>query len=64
MISIIEGDIKDAKYVSKEILFTNLDYLTDGIFISNNPNIYYGVRLKQLNRRVRNKLNSRIISLT
>lgn len=64
MIPIIEGDIKDAKYVSGGIPFINLDHLTDGTLIPSNPDIYYGARPEQLNRRVRDELSSYIIPLT
>lgn len=60
----IEGDIRDTKYVSRGIPFINLDYLTDGILILSNPDIYYGARPEQLNQRVRDKLSSYIIPST
>jgi hypothetical protein len=63
VILIIEGDIGDAKCVSEEILFTNLDPLTNSTLILGNPNIYYSARPKQLDRRVRDKLDSQIILL-
>jgi hypothetical protein len=64
VISVIEGDIKDAKYVSGRIPFTNLGPLTDSTLVPDNPDIYYGARPEQLDRRVRNELNSHIIPLT
>lgn len=60
----IEGDIRDAKCVSGEIPFTNLDPLTDGTLVPGNPDIYYGARPEQLNRRVRDKLSGHIIPST
>ena len=64
VISIIEGEIRDAKCVSGEIPFTNLDHLTDGTLVSGNPDIYYGARPEQLDRRVRNELSGHIIPST
>jgi hypothetical protein len=64
VIPIIEGDIRDAKCVSGGIPFTNLDHLTDGTLVPGNPDIYYGARPEQLNRRVRDKFSGRIIPST
>ena len=46
MILIIEDEIWDGKYVLKKIFFINLDYLIDSIFLPNNPDRFYEVRLK------------------
>ena len=48
VILIIEGDIRDTKYVLGGIPFINLDYLIDGILIPGNPDRYYSVYPKQL----------------
>jgi hypothetical protein len=64
VIPIIEGEIRDAKCVSGGLLFTNLDHLTDGTLAPGNPDIYYGARPEQLNRRVRNELSGHIIPST
>jgi hypothetical protein len=64
VISIIEGDIRDAKCVSGGIPFTNLDHLTDGTLVPGNPDIYYGARHEQLDRRVRKELSGHIIPST
>lgn len=64
VIPIIEGNIRDAKYGSGGILFTNLDHLTDGTLVPGNPDIYYGACPEQLDRRVRDKLSSHIIPST
>ena len=61
MIPIIEGDIRDARCVSGGIPFTNLDALTDGTLVPVNPDIYYGARPQQLDRRVRDELSGYII---
>lgn len=64
VIPTIKGEIKDAKCVSGGIPFTNLDHLTDGTLVPGNPDLYYGARPEQLDRRVRNELNGRIIPST
>jgi hypothetical protein len=61
VISIIEGEIRDAKCVLEGILFTNLDHLTNGILVPGNPDLYYGARPEQLDRRVRDELSGHII---
>ncbi len=60
VIPIIEGDIGDLKCVAGDIPFTNLDHLTDGSLVPGNPDLYYGARPEQLNRRVREELSHRI----
>lgn len=64
VIPIIEGNIKDAKCCSGGILFANLDHLTDGTLVPGNPDIYYGARPEQLDRRVRNELSGHITPST
>jgi hypothetical protein len=64
VIPIIEGDIRDAKCISGGIPFTNLEHLTDGTLVPGNPDIYYGARPEQLNRRVRDELSGHIIPST
>jgi hypothetical protein len=64
VIPIIEGDIGDAKCVSGGLPFTNLDHLTDGTLVPGNPDIYYGARPEQLDRRVRDELSGHIIPST
>ena len=64
VIPYIEGDIKDAKCVSGGIPFTNLAPLTDGTLVPGNPDIYYGARPEQLDRRVRDELGGHIIPST
>jgi hypothetical protein len=41
--------------------FTNLDHLTDGILVPDNPDLYYGARPEQLDRRVRDELSGQIV---
>lgn len=64
VIPIIEGDIGDAKCISGGIPFTNLDHLTDGTLVPGNPDIYYGIRPEQLDRRVRDNLSDHIVPST
>ena len=64
VIPIIEGDIRDARCVSGGIPFTNLDPLTDGTLVPGNPDIYYGARPEQLDRRVRDELGGHIVPST
>ncbi|MCJ1381926.1 hypothetical protein MMC17_005038 [Xylographa soralifera] len=64
VIPIIEGDTADPKCVSGGIPFTHLDPLTDGTLAPGNPDIYYGARPEQLDRRVRDELSGHIIPST
>jgi len=64
VIPIIEGKISDSKCVSGGIPFANLEHLTDGTIVAGNPDIYYGTRPEQLNRRIRDELNSYVIPST
>jgi hypothetical protein len=64
VIPIIEGNSQDARCVSGGIPFTNLDPLTDGTLVPGNPDIYYGARPEQLNRRVRDDLSGGSIPST
>lgn len=64
VVPIIEGNVEDAKCVSGGIPFTNLDHLTDGTLVPGNPDIYYGARPEQLDRRVRDELSGDIVPST
>ena len=64
VIPTIEGEIRDAKCVAGGIPFTNLDDLTDGTLAPGNPDLFYGARPEQLDRRVRDKLSGHIIPST
>ena len=64
VIPTIEGDIRDAKCVSGGIPLKNLDHLTDGTIKPGNPDVYYGARPEQLDRRVREDLNGYIVPST
>ena len=60
VIPIIEGYVRDAKCVSGGVAFTNLDHLTDGTLKPGNPDLYYGARPEQIERRIRTKLSNQI----
>ena len=62
--STIQGETRDAGCVSGGIPFKNLDPLADGTLVLGNPDLYYGARPEQLDRRVRMELSGRIIPST
>lgn len=64
VIPIIEGKIADDKCVEGDVSFTNLEPLTNNILTAAKPDLYYGARPEQLDRRVRDELNDRIIPST
>jgi hypothetical protein len=64
VIPLIEGKIRDGKCRSGGIPFTNLDPLTDGTLKPGNPDVYYGARPEQLNRKIREELGGRIVPST
>ncbi|KAF7503146.1 hypothetical protein GJ744_004288 [Endocarpon pusillum] len=64
VIPIIEGKIEDNKCVEEDILFTNLAPLINDALTAAKPDLYYGARPEQLNRRVRDELSSYIIPST
>ena len=64
VITILEGQIGDARCRSGGISFKNLEGLTDHKLTPGNPNVYYGARPEQLNRTVREDLSRQIIPST
>ena len=64
VIPIIEGKITDDKCVEGEVLFTNLKPLTNDMLTAAKPDLYYGARPEQLDRRVRDELSGHIIPST
>ncbi|MCJ1449359.1 MAG: hypothetical protein MMC23_009879 [Stictis urceolatum] len=64
VIPIIEGKIPDSKCRSGGIPFNNLDPLTDGTLKPGNPDIFYGARPEQLDRKVRQELEGLIVPST
>jgi hypothetical protein len=64
VIPIIEGKITDNKCVKGEVLFTNLKPLTNDMLTAAKPDLYYGARPEQLDRRVRDELSGHIIPST
>ena len=61
VIPTIEGKMKNDRYVTGNVLFTNLDPLTDDGLARAKPDIYYGARPEQVDRRVRDELSGHII---
>ncbi|OAP55644.1 hypothetical protein AYL99_09796 [Fonsecaea erecta] len=62
VIPIIEGC--DHKCVCRDVPFTNLDHLTDGTLAPGRPDICYGARPEQLDRRVLDELSKSIVPST
>ncbi|MCJ1449624.1 MAG: hypothetical protein MMC23_010146, partial [Stictis urceolatum] len=63
VIPIIEGTVS-GRSRSGGVPFNNLDPLTDGTLKPGNPDIFYGARPEQLDRRVRKDLGGQIIPST
>ena len=61
VIPTIEGRIADRRCVGEDLLFTNLNPLTDEISARAKPDLYYGARPEQLDRSVRDRLSKHII---
>ena len=61
VIPIIEGKVGDDKCDEGDVLFTNLDSLTNDTLTSAKPDLYYGARPELLNRHVREELSGYII---
>lgn len=61
VIPTIEGRIADQQCVGEEVVFTNLNPLTDGVSTRAQPDLYYGARPEQLDRSIRNRLSKHII---
>lgn len=64
VIPIIEGEIGDGRCVAGDVLFNNLDRLTDGTLTPGKPDLFYCARPEQLDRRVRAELSNCIIPST
>ncbi|KAL8932935.1 MAG: hypothetical protein Q9211_006046 [Gyalolechia sp. 1 TL-2023] len=64
VVPIIEGKITDDKCVEGDILFTNFQPLTNDMLTAAKPDLYYGARPEQLDRRVRDELSGHIIPST
>ncbi|OCK95792.1 uncharacterized protein K441DRAFT_686592 [Cenococcum geophilum 1.58] len=61
LVPIIAGKIRDDKCDEGEILYTNLDALTNDRLKVAKPDLYYGARQEQLDRKVREELSGHII---
>ena len=65
VISVIEGNSRESKYVCGRIKFGNLQNLTgDCTLTPGNPDLYDGARPEQLDRRIRDRLKGMIIPST
>ncbi|KAG5926929.1 hypothetical protein E4U42_002805 [Claviceps africana] len=64
VIPIIEGSVGDSKCTERDVLFANLDPLTDGTITHGKPDLYYGARPEELDRQVRRELHGHIIPST
>ena len=64
VIPIIQGKISNGRCVAGDVIFSNLDHLTDGALLSGKPDLFYGARPEQLNRRIRNELKGHIVPST
>ena len=62
VIPTIEGEIRDDKCVQGDVYFTNLDPLTKDKLKVAKPDLYYGARPEQLDRKVREELSGHIIA--
>ncbi|POR38763.1 Uncharacterized protein TPAR_01048 [Tolypocladium paradoxum] len=64
VIPILEGDIGDSRCVNADILFANLEHLTDGSLVVAKPDRYYGSRPETLDSKVRRELHHYIVPST
>ncbi|OJD24176.1 hypothetical protein ACJ73_04462 [Blastomyces percursus] len=64
VIPVLDGDISDRKCVGGEYPFGNLAPLTDGTLSSAKPDHFFGARLEQLNRSIREALSDQIMPST
>ena len=64
VIPIIEDKVKDNKCVEGDVPFNNLAPLTNDELKAAKPDLYYGARPEQLDRRVRDELSGHIIPST
>lgn len=61
LIPTIQGTIPYSGCTTGEVLFKNLDPLTDGSIVSAKPDIYHGARPEQLNAQVRKEQSHKIV---
>ncbi|KAG9252588.1 uncharacterized protein F5Z01DRAFT_218526 [Emericellopsis atlantica] len=64
VIPFIEGDTGDRKCIARQVRCTNFDHLTDGTLVAASPDIYYGARPEQLQRRIRETLSGHVVPST
>jgi hypothetical protein len=61
---ILEGDVKSGDFVGGQVSLSNLECGVDGLGVSDNPYLYHGTHIQQLDQRVRNKLSHCIMPST
>ena len=61
ILPMLQGHLGDAKYVNGDVLFTNLDPLTDDSLVLAKPDRYEGARPEQIGRRIRKELSGQMI---
>ena len=64
VVPVISGVHQDKHFSARKTKFGNLDPLTDGTIVPANPDLFYGARPEQLDRRIRNELSGHIIPST
>lgn len=64
IVPVISGIHQDNHFSARKTKFGNLDPLTDGTIAPANPDLFYGTRPEQLDRRIRDKLSGHIIPST
>lgn len=64
VIPVIEGRVGNGRCVATDVLFTNLDDLTDGSLTPGSPDIYHGACPEQLSEEVRNRLRGHVVPST
>lgn len=64
VVPVITGVPQDKHFSARNTIFGNLEPLTDGNICPAKPDLYYGSRPEQLDRRVRDKLGGYIILST
>ncbi|KAH7148314.1 hypothetical protein EDB81DRAFT_841935 [Dactylonectria macrodidyma] len=64
VITCLEGDATENKFISGGVRFRNLSDITDGTLGDGTPDQYHGARPEQLHRTIRQELNKSIIPST
>jgi hypothetical protein len=64
VVPVVSGVSQDKHFSARNTIFGNLDPLTDGNICPAKPDLYFGSRPEQLDRRVRDKLSGHIVPST